>query len=1048
MVEKILGIDLGISSLGWAVVEYDKDNDENNKIIDCGVRLFTAAETPKEKESPNKARRDARGLRRVIKRRRVRMNTIKNLLITYKLIDKTLLDEEMGMFHSQSNRVDVWKLRHDALYHLLSGDELARVLIHIAKHRGYKFLGDDESDEESGKVKKAGAELKKKFLEAGCQSVGEWLWKERGLQGKKRNKSGDYEISIPRDFLVEEIQRIFETQQKFGSTFATSELQKAYTDIAFYVKPMQSIEDMVGYCTFYPKIKSKNQDGEKRAPKASPSAEQFVILSKIFSTIVIDENKQEKKLIELKSIEQLIQIARSKETLKYKQLRKELNLAKDISFKSISDEEKTWINLVGNAKFKKILGLNYETFLKNTEISDEIAKILTYDKTFEQKETKLKNLLVNIDWIDNNHIAELAKLSFSQFNQLSLKAIKIISKIMIEGYARYDEAVQYAFENNLLPKPSHEKSILLPPLKETNIAILNPTVIRAFAQFRQVANALVSKYGSFDKVHFELAREVNTKEDRKRWEKDRDKNEKMHRQITEKLVEEGVKPSYKNILKSKLRSEQKDTCPYCQKNLHYPMIFEDGYAEIDHILPLSQSQDDSYVNKVLVHSACNQNKKNRTPFEWFQDEKKDWDTFKSYILMESTLGEKKRNYLIKENFSDPQSRKEFISRNLNDTRYMSKAIKTYCENHWKLSHDDDKLRIQVRSGKLTSTLRHQWGLDNKNRETHTHHAMDAIMIAFSTQGMVKKLSDYFAKKEAKVEKDKPVLITPIKQFKEAVEQATTLERQESIQTKAGDTITLNRLLISRPPRASVTGAAHEQTAKPYPRIKPIKNKYKRRRIPIDEDKFELFRNDKVASGNDKNFYNSSTIPRVDIYKKDDKYHVVPIYLSDMTKAEVPNKSLGTNPEGMDEKYFCFSVFKNDLIELETKATPKKPSKKLLGYFKQLNGANFILNSIHNGIIDGFVCSPITLFKQQKDMCKKCLPEDRAIGNCSQETLEFWEAENIKVPKKDFECDQGIKFAIAVRKYTIDPLGYYHEVKGEKLLGTIPQGAKKHPKRQK
>jgi len=267
-------------------------------------------------------------------------------------------------------------------------------------------------------------------------------------------------------------------------------------------------------------------------------------------------------------------------------------------------------------------------------------------------------------------------------------------------------------------------------------------------------------------------------------------------------------------------------------------------------------------------------------------------------------------------------------------------------------------------------------------------------------------------------------------------------------TKAGDTITLNRLLISRPPRASVTGAAHEQTAKPYPRIKPIKNKYKRRRIPIDEDKFELFRNDKVASGNDKNFYNSSTIPRVDIYKKDDKYHVVPIYLSDMTKAEVPNKSLGTNPEGMDEKYFCFSVFKNDLIELETKATPKKPSKKLLGYFKQLNGANFILNSIHNGIIDGFVCSPITLFKQQKDMCKKCLPEDRAIGNCSQETLEFWEAENIKVPKKDFECDQGIKFAIAVRKYTIDPLGYYHEVKGEKLLGTIPQGAKKHPKRQK
>ena len=285
MVERILGIDLGISSLGWAVVEYDKDNDENNKIIDCGVRLFTAAETPKEKESPNKARREARGLRRVIKRRRVRMNKIKRLCQKYHLIKEIDLHKDAGMFHSSSNRVDVWKLRHDALYRLLNGGELARVLIHIAKHRGYKFLGDDESDEESGKVKKAGAALKDKFHAAHCQSVGEWLWKERGLQGKKRNKSGDYEISIPRDFLVEEIHRIFETQRKFGSYFAPFELQQAYTDIAFYVKPMQSIEHMVGKCIYFPE--------EPRAPKASPTAEQFVALGKFYATVIIDKEHKE-----------------------------------------------------------------------------------------------------------------------------------------------------------------------------------------------------------------------------------------------------------------------------------------------------------------------------------------------------------------------------------------------------------------------------------------------------------------------------------------------------------------------------------------------------------------------------------------------------------------------------------------------------------------------------------------------------------------------------------------------------------------------------------
>ena len=983
MVERILGIDLGISSLGWAVVEYDKDNDENNTIVDCGVRLFTAAETPKEKESPNKGRREARGLRRVIKRRRVRMNTIKNLLVMHKLIDKKVLNQESGIFHSQSSRVDVWKLRHDALYRLLSGDELARVLIHIAKHRGYKFLGDEEIDKENGKVKTAGAELKKKFLEAECQSVGEWIWKERGFQGKKRNKSGDYEISIPRDFLVDEIHRIFKTQQKFGSKLAAAELQQAYSDIAFYVKPMQSIEHMVGKCTYFPE--------EPRAPKASPTAEQFVALGKFYATVVIDKKHQEQKIIELKTVKELMDFAISKEKLTYKELRKFLalddrNIFKGLAYKGkqkkaktgedatpqeweldkAEAEKKVWINLEGHAKFKEVLSEgDFLKLLQTPDLIDEIAKVLTYQKDKRAKKDELAKLNLEISTIE-----KLSKISFTDFNQLSLKAIKAILPEMIQG-KRYDEAI------SILGKPSHEKSIFLPSLKETDIAILNPTVIRAFAQFRKVANALVLKYGSFDKVHFELAREVNTKEDRKRWEQDQDKNEKMHRQITEKLEEEGIKPNYKNILKAKLRSEQKDTCPYCQKNLHYPMIFEDGYAEIDHILPLSKSQDDSYVNKVLVHSACNQNKKNRTPFEWFQDEKKDWDTFKSYILMESTLGKRKRSYLIKENFSDIQSQSEFIARNLNDTRYMSKAIKTYCENYWKFFHDDDKLRIQVRSGKLTSTLRHQWGLDTKNRDTHTHHAIDAIIIAFSTQGMVKKLSDYFAKKERKDTKEKPLLTPPLPNFKEAVDKVAKLERQEKIQTKTGEIKILNRLLISRPPRASVTGAAHKETIQ-------SPKEYKGRGVKVNDGK---------------GMCDNGDMPRVDVFTKEGKYYLVPIYVADFAKGELPNKAIvqGKNKEWieMDKTYnFLFSLAKDDLVELHQKG--KVP---LLGFFAGTDSAtaNIAIKSI--------------------------------------ETQEIFKS-------------LGVKTAMLFKKYTIDPLGYYHEVKGEKRLGTIPQETKKRPKHEK
>lgn len=991
MIERILGIDLGIASLGWAVIEYDKENDANNKIVDCGVRLFTAAETPKEKESPNKARREARGIRRVIKRRRIRMNEIKKLCIAHKLLGQDDIDLENGIFNAskkenpKASRIDVWELRHDALSRKLIGEEFARILIHIAKHRGYKFNGDDEADEESGKVKKAGMELRTKFETAGCRSVGEWLWNERRHHGRKRNKSGDYEISIHRDFLVSEIDTIFAEQNRLGNPSATEELKEAYKNIAFYVRPMQSIEHMVGSCTYFP--------DQKRAPKSSPTAERFVALGKFFSTVVVDNEGNEKKIIELKSIDELMSFATSKEKIDYKQLRKFLVLGENQIFKGLAykgkpkkskkgedaetqewefdkadAEKKVWINLKGHAALKAALGdERFSHLLGDIDAADEIAKVLTYYKDERQKREELAKLS-----LDAQSIEALCKIGFTDFVQLSFKALKAILPEMENG-KRYDEAVA------LLGKPAFEKSIFLPPLKDTDIDILNPTVIRAFAQFRKVANALVKKYDGFDKVHFELAREVNTKEDRKRWEKDRDKNEKIHRQISEQLAEHEIKQNYKNVLKLKLRSEQKDTCPYCQQNLNYPAIFEDRYAEIDHILPLSRSQDDSYVNKVLVHSKCNQDKKNQTPYEWLSVDEKRWNAFKLFVLSESSLGKRKKHYLLKENFGDLQSQNEFISRNINDTRYMSKAIKDYCKDFWQLNSNDGE-RIQVRSGKLTSALRHQWGLDSKNRDTHTHHAADAIMIAFSTPSMVQKLSNYYRDKEIQREKEKPIFKAPIEHLREAVEKALTLERNEKIITKDGRVIELHRLLISRPPRASVTGAAHKETIQ----------------SPSD------YRGRGVSINDGKGMCDNGDMPRVDVFTKDGKYYLVPIYVADFAKEELPNiTAYGEElPENVN---FIFTIYKDEIVGITTKATANKPAKEVKGYFVQLIGPSVLLNSFDNG------------------------------------EVEFFRYDNAK---KKYVCQLNILNALAVKKYTIDPLGYYHEVKHETRLGTIPQERKK------
>ena len=988
MIERILGIDLGISSLGWAIVEHDPKNDENNKIVDCGIRLFTAAETPKEKESPNKARREARGIRRVIKRRRVRMNEIKKLCIANDLLNESDLNIDDGIYNSKANRTDVWKLRHDALYRTLSGNELARVMIHIAKHRGFKFIGDDESDEESGKVKQAGAQLREKFQHAGCLSVGEWLWRERGEHGKKRNKSGDYEISIPRDFLVQEIEIIFASQAKFGNTLATDALINGYKNIAFFVRPTQSIEKMVGTCTYFP--------DQKRAPKSSPTAERFVAIGKFYNTVVVDNEGNERKIIEIKSTDELMEFATSKEKIDYKQLRKFLELNEHQIFKGLTykgkpkkakkgeveapnewefdkadAEKKVWLTLKGYAAFKSALGdEKFLTLMVNIDLADEVAKILTYYKDERQKRDELIKLKLDTDTIE-----ALCKIGFTDFVQLSLKALNAILPEMQNG-KRYDEAV------GILGKPAFEKSILLPPIKDTDIDILNPTVIRAFAQFRKVANALVKKYGSFDKVHFELAREVNTKADIKGMMEGQRKNEKEREAAKVWIAENfgsSVPLNRKNILKKRLYEQQDGRCVYTGDVIHLERLFDDGYCEIDHILPRSRSADDSFANKVLVLTKANQDKTNRTPYEWFGNDMSAWDHYEARInstTNRTKMGMGKINRLLKKNF-DENSEKEFLSRNLNDTRYMARAIKTYCENYWKLAYEDDKLRIQIRSGKLTSELRSRW-IEGymKDRSIHTHHALDAIVIAFATQSMVQKLSTYYGAKETRRAKEKPIFKTPMEHFREAVDKALSLERTEVISAKDGREIELHRLIISRPPRASVTGAAHKETIQ-------SPSDYKGRGVSINDGK---------------GMCDNGDMPRVDVFTKEGKYYLVPIYVADFAKEELPNKAITTGKDKygnknewqeMDDSYnFLFALAKDDLVMLHQKA--KEP---LFGFF---GGVDIATNSI-------------------------------SIKSLS--TQELYRS-------------LGPKTAIAFKKYTIDPLGYYHEVKGEKRLGTIPQEAKK------
>ena len=134
MSKLVLGLDIGISSVGWGVIDVD-----NGKIVDAGVRLFTEA----TKEN-NEERRSFRSGRRLKRRRVNRKNDLRKILSKHNMLVEV------------SNNIQPYEVRCKGLYETLSLEELNVALFHICKHRGSSLEvieDDDTKQKEEGKTK-------------------------------------------------------------------------------------------------------------------------------------------------------------------------------------------------------------------------------------------------------------------------------------------------------------------------------------------------------------------------------------------------------------------------------------------------------------------------------------------------------------------------------------------------------------------------------------------------------------------------------------------------------------------------------------------------------------------------------------------------------------------------------------------------------------------------------------------------------------------------------------------------------------------------------
>ena len=782
-----LGLDIGIASVGWAVLG-------ENRIIDLGVRCFDKAETAIEGESLNKARRDARLLRRRLRRRAWRLKKLARLLKREGLIaDPRFFEKQIPAAKSLDSNTPLspWKLRVDALERRLGDEEWARVIYHLCKHRGFHWLSRaeeakaDTDKKEGGKVKQGLAGTKRLMKEKGYRTAAEMVLTE--FPDAQRNKQGDYSKALSRELLAAEFKQLFEKQRALGNPHASAALEEHIlgagdrkSGLFWKQKPALSGEEllkMVGKCTF--------EKSEYRAPKASFTVERHVWLTRLNNLRIVIDGKTRSLTPNEHTLVLTLPYMKASD-FKYEQMRTALTKAgltdnfrfsglsypsqQQIADKKAKDpEEETLIKLPAWQALRKTL--------KSADLEAEWQRIST--DALEGKPQKLDNIawVLSIYKEDDEVKQELGKLDlpnkevmidallscrFDKFSSLSLMALYKILPHM-EQSLRFDEACENAgYHHSQLFKGGSGEHKYLPPFysgreKDGRMVFTddmdiprNPVVLRALNQARKVVNALIKTYGSPYEVHIELARDLSKPfDERKRIEREqkdyREQNDKHRETFAGKF---GFLPKGKEFEKWQLYGEQMCKCAYSLEALDIHRLFEDGYVEIDHALPYSRSFDDSKNNRVLVLTRENRNKGNSTPFEYLNGNSNSerWREFSAFVETNKMYRQAKRNRLLRKDFGTKES-EEFRERNLNDTRYICRFFKNYVERYLKLHTDSDAKRCVVASGQLTSFLRARWGLIKVRGDSDRHHALDAAVVAACSHGMVKRLSDYSRRKE-------------------------------------------------------------------------------------------------------------------------------------------------------------------------------------------------------------------------------------------------------------------------------------------------------------
>ena len=497
-------------------------------------------------------------------------------------------------------------------------------------------------------------------------------------------------------------------------------------------------------------------------------------------------------------------------------------------------------------------GIYFDENAIPTEVKERILSIMERVKALQLPDNpskeQIKEAFEKYQVVDDDIPIQLVK-SFIPFkNTNPFTALNTYQA----GYAIYN---RHSESGTINPwKTPNDIDTYLKEFKQHSLR--NPIVEQVVTETLRVVRDIWQDYGNgaenfFDEIHVELGREMKNSADKRKKMTDRiNENENTNHRIKEllkelmddseiqgdikphspshqeilKIYEEGIlqnpnvkydivkeeeivkirkkaSPTKSEITRYKLWLEQGYTSPYTGDPIPMSKLFTTDY-QIEHIIPQSRYFDNSLSNKVICESEVNQLKDNQTAYEFLKNNPErivDLGHGKNVKLFTLKQYESHCNKYFKNNKTKLKKLlsedilEGFIERQLNDSRYISKIIKSLLSN---IVREDGEREATSKNlipvtGSITAKLKQDWGLNDKwnalilprfkrlNRLTgtndftyvnkqgvetptvpdalskgfskkridHRHHALDALVIACCTQKHTHYLSSLHTEKE-------------------------------------------------------------------------------------------------------------------------------------------------------------------------------------------------------------------------------------------------------------------------------------------------------------